>query len=92
MRHDFNEKNVDYQGIHVIEKKSEINGNDRAEQPEIALPGLFSVTVLLALRWASVLSLALVIGYYLDKYFTTYPYLTFIFMFFGIVAAFRGSI
>jgi ATP synthase protein I len=30
------------------------------------------------------------IGYYLDKYFTTYPYLTFIFMFFGIAAAFRA--
>jgi ATP synthase protein I len=30
------------------------------------------------------------IGYYLDKHFTTYPYLTFIFMFFGIVAAFRA--
>lgn len=34
--------------------------------------------------------IGLVIGYYLDKHFTTYPYLTFIFMFCGIVAAFRA--
>jgi ATP synthase protein I len=30
------------------------------------------------------------IGYYLDKYFTTSPYFTLIFMVFGIVAAFRA--
>jgi ATP synthase protein I len=29
------------------------------------------------------------IGYYLDKYFTTAPYLTIIFMFFGIIAAMK---
>jgi ATP synthase protein I len=29
-------------------------------------------------------------GRYLDKYFTTYPYLTYLFTFFGIVAAFRA--
>ena len=34
--------------------------------------------------------IGLAVGHYLDKYFTTYPYLTFIFMFFGIVAAFRA--
>jgi ATP synthase protein I len=34
--------------------------------------------------------IGLVIGHYLDKHFTTYPYLTFIFLFFGIVAAFRA--
>ena len=30
------------------------------------------------------------IGYYLDKYFATYPYLTYIFMILGIIAAFRA--
>jgi ATP synthase protein I len=30
------------------------------------------------------------IGYFLDRYFKTYPYLTIIFMIFGIVAAFRS--
>jgi len=34
--------------------------------------------------------IGLVMGHYLDKYFDVYPYLTFIFMFFGIVAAFRA--
>jgi ATP synthase protein I len=29
------------------------------------------------------------IGYYLDKYFTTSPYLTIIFMIFGIIAAMK---
>jgi len=29
------------------------------------------------------------IGYFLDKYFTTSPYLTIIFMFFGIIAAMK---
>jgi ATP synthase protein I len=31
-------------------------------------------------------------GYFLDRYFTTYPYLTIIFMFFGIAAAFKTII
>jgi F0F1-type ATP synthase assembly protein I len=30
------------------------------------------------------------LGHYLDKHFDVYPYLTFIFMFFGIIAAFRA--
>jgi len=34
--------------------------------------------------------IGLVMGHYLDKYFATYPYCTFIFMFFGIIAAFRA--
>jgi ATP synthase protein I len=34
--------------------------------------------------------IGLAIGHYLDKYFTTYPYCTFTFMIFGIVAAFRA--
>ncbi len=34
--------------------------------------------------------IGLLIGHYLDKYFTTYPYLTVIFMIFGIIAAFRA--
>jgi F0F1-type ATP synthase assembly protein I len=34
--------------------------------------------------------IGLVIGHYLDKHFTTYPYCTFIFMFLGIIAAFRA--
>lgn len=34
--------------------------------------------------------IGLAIGHYLDKHFTTYPCLTFIFMLFGIVAAFRA--
>ena len=34
--------------------------------------------------------IGLAIGHYLDKYFTTDPYCTFIFMIFGIVAAFRA--
>jgi ATP synthase protein I len=34
--------------------------------------------------------IGLAVGHYLDKYFDVYPYLTFIFMFFGIVAAFRA--
>ena len=33
--------------------------------------------------------IGIVAGFYLDKYFNTYPYLTFVFMVFGMVAAFR---
>jgi ATP synthase protein I len=34
--------------------------------------------------------IGLLAGHYLDKYFNTAPYLTFVFMIFGIVAAFRA--
>ena len=34
--------------------------------------------------------IGLAVGHYLDKYFTTYPYLTFIFLGFGILAGFKN--
>ena len=34
--------------------------------------------------------IGLAVGYYLDKYLGTHPYLTFVFMMFGIIAAFRS--
>lgn len=34
--------------------------------------------------------IGLAAGFYLDKYFKTDPYLTFIFMIFGMIAAFRA--
>ncbi len=34
--------------------------------------------------------IGLAAGFYLDKYLNTYPYLTFVFMIFGMVAAFRA--
>ena len=43
----------------------------------------------LALRWGFVLLSVLRLGYFLDKYFHTSPYLTILFMFFGIAAAIK---
>ena len=34
--------------------------------------------------------IGLAAGFYLDKYLNTYPYLTFVFMIFGMIAAFRA--
>jgi ATP synthase protein I len=34
--------------------------------------------------------IGLAVGFYADKYLGTYPYLTFVFMIFGMVAAFRA--
>lgn len=34
-------------------------------------------------------AIGIVIGYFLDSYFKSYPYLTIIFIFFGIAAAFK---
>ncbi len=34
--------------------------------------------------------IGLAAGFYLDKYLNTYPYLTFVFMLFGMIAAFRA--
>ena len=34
--------------------------------------------------------IGLMVGWYLDKWLDTYPYLTFVFMIFGMAAAFRA--
>jgi ATP synthase protein I len=43
----------------------------------------------LGLEMGLCVAIGIGIGYYLDKYFTTSPYLTIIFMFFGIIAAMK---
>lgn len=44
----------------------------------------------LGLEMGLCVAIGIGIGYYLDKYFTTSPYLTIIFMFFGIIAAMKA--
>jgi ATP synthase protein I len=43
----------------------------------------------LGLEMGLCVAIGIGIGYFLDKYFTTSPYLTIIFMFFGIIAAMK---
>ena len=85
----FHEKNVDYQGVPVIEKygiKMEMALFDDRNNVTRTLLGYSA----LGIEMGICVVIGLVIGRYLDKYFTTYPYLTFIFMIFGIIAAFRA--
>jgi len=44
----------------------------------------------LGLEMGISVAIGIAIGYFLDKYFKTSPYLTIIFMIFGIVAAFKS--
>ncbi len=44
----------------------------------------------LGLEMGIAVAIGLVIGYFLDSHFKTYPYLTVIFMFFGIGAAMKA--
>ncbi|HOV90555.1 MAG TPA: AtpZ/AtpI family protein [Syntrophorhabdaceae bacterium] len=46
----------------------------------------------LGLEMGLSVAIGIAIGYFLDKFFKTYPYLTIIFMFFGIGAAFKTII
>ena len=85
----FSEKNVDYHGVPVIEKneiKMEMTLLDDQKNITRSLLSYSSLGIEMGLC----VVIGLAAGHYLDKYFTTYPYLTFIFMFFGIVAAFRA--
>ena len=50
---------------------------------------LFSYSAL-GIEMGLCVAIGSVAGYYLDRYFGTNPYLTLVFMFFGIVAAFRA--
>ncbi len=43
----------------------------------------------LGLEMGLCVAIGIAFGYFLDKYFQTYPYLTIIFMLFGIVAAMK---
>jgi ATP synthase protein I len=44
----------------------------------------------LGLEMGLCVAIGLVIGYFLDKYFQTYPYLSIVFMILGIVAAMKA--
>lgn len=44
----------------------------------------------LGLEMGISVAIGIAIGYFLDKYFKSFPYLTIIFMIFGIVAAFKS--
>ena len=44
----------------------------------------------LGLEMGLSVAIGLGIGYYLDSYFKTYPYLTIVFMFFGIAASLKA--
>ncbi|MCX8110409.1 MAG: AtpZ/AtpI family protein [Syntrophorhabdaceae bacterium] len=46
----------------------------------------------LGLEMGLSVAIGIVIGYFLDRFFKTYPYLTIIFTFFGIGAAFKTII
>lgn len=43
----------------------------------------------LGLEMGLCVAIGVTIGYFLDKYFETYPYLSIVFMFFGIAAAMK---
>ncbi len=89
MLHIFSEKNVDYHGVPVIEK----NGI-KMEMTLLGDQNNITKTLLsyssLGIEMGLCVVIGLLAGHYLDKYFTTYPYLTYIFTFFGIVASFRA--
>ncbi len=85
----FHEKNVDYHRVPVIQKYDIINGMIWRNDKDNVTKTLLSYSSL-GIEMGLCVVIGLVIGHYLDKYFTTYPYLTFIFMVFGIIAAFRA--
>lgn len=87
MLHDFIEKNVDYRGSPVIEKEigicmtmTELNSK---KDNFISIWRYSSV----GLEMGLCVVIGITGGYYLDRHFHTSPYLTIIFLLFGMAAA-----